>query len=155
MEEIITIQPDFWDKLYCLPLMKLKPINDFASLSYENFSSSEEMITIDIADDIDYIDVFIGDIVLERKRTDHEYQISVVGRNLSTGEEQTILQNAVITQTGRYQKVSIDLSRTDIDQIEIRKTVEDEEDVKETFQVILQEYRKGGMIGCNFLSTYF
>lgn len=68
---------------------------------------------------------------MERKRTDNEF---------STGEEQTTLQNAVITQTGRYQKVSIDLSRTDIDQIEIRKTLEDEEDVKESFQVILQEY---------------
>ena len=68
---------------------------------------------------------------MERKRTDNEF---------STGEEQTTLQNAVITQNGRHQKVSIDLSRNDIDQIEIRKTLEDEEDVKESFQVILQEY---------------
>ena len=77
----------------------------------------------------------------------NEYQVSVMCRNLLTGEKQTTLQNAVITQNGRHQKVSIDLSRNDIDQIEIRKTVEDEEDVKETFQVILQEYRKGEMTG--------
>ena len=140
LEEIITIQPDFWDKIYCLPLMKLKPVDDAISVNYENFSSSEEKLTIDIADDIDYIDIFIGDIVPERKRTDNEYRLSVVGRNLSTGEEQILLQNAVITQTGRYLKESVDLSDYDIDQIEIRKLLDDEEDIKETFQVVLQKY---------------
>lgn len=141
VEDIIPIQPDFWDKIYCLPLMKLKPVNEVDNISCESFASSEEVFTIDLAEDVDQIDIFIGDMITERKNVDNEYRVSVIGKNLLTGEEHAILQEAVISQTGRYWKESVNLSDDVIDQIEIRKISEDDKDILETFQIVLQEYR--------------
>lgn len=108
-----------------------------------DITSSEEVWVIDIADNIDYVDVFIGDNVEEEKRTDDVYQISVVGINHTTGAEHIILQNAVITQTGQYIKEAFDLSENHIDQLEIKKTRYDaDSNAGETVQVVLQEYLK-------------
>lgn len=146
LDEIITIQPNFWDKIWCMPLMKLRTVDGEAGLRCESFTSAEETWVIDITEDrdYDYIDVFIGDAVEENKVSDTEYQISVVGRNIETGEEQLLLQDVVITQTGRFQKLSVNLSDCCIDQIEIRKMISDDADknASETIQVILQEYLK-------------
>lgn len=144
LDEITTIQPDFWDKIWCMPLIKLQKVNSGTNLQCESFSSAEEVLTIDIAENTDYIDIFIGDAVEETKTIDERYQISVVGINHATGDEQIILQNAVITQTGRFIKESIDISDSRIDQIEIRKMINngEEKNTSETFQVVLQEYLK-------------
>lgn len=143
LEEIITIQPNFWDKIWCMPLVKLRTEDSRRKIQCESFSSSEEVWVIDIADNIDYVDVFIGDDVEEEKRTDDVYQISVVGVNHTTGAEHIILQNAVITQTGQYIKEAVDLSENHIDQLEIKKTRYDaDSNAGETVQVVLQEYLK-------------
>lgn len=144
LEEIITIQPDFYHKLYCLPLIKLKSVEDGIILNCKSFSSSDEIFTVSVAEDVDYMDIFIGDMIEEVKTTDNEYHISIVGRNLETGEEQVILEDAVITQTGRYIKESVNQSDYDIDQIEIRKVLygDSAEEANETVQIVLQEYMK-------------
>lgn len=141
LEDIITIQPNFYDKLYCISLIKLKSV-DNKVLNCEFFSSSDEIFTISVADDVDYMDFFVGDSKAEPKTTDNEYHLAVIGRNSVTGYEYIIFDDAVITQTGRYLKYSIDMSECNFDEIEIKKiSNESEEDVKETYQIVLQEYK--------------
>lgn len=143
LKEIMTIQPNFWDQIWCLPLMELETVDRKVNLQCESFTSSEESLTIDIGESVDFLDIFVGDAVDERKTTDTEYQISAVGINQETGEEQVIFQNAVVTQMGRYIKATVDVSGDQIDQIEVRKVSCDaDQDAGETFQVVIQEYLK-------------
>ena len=53
----------------------------------------------------------------------NEYHISVIGKNSTTGVEYIIIQDAVITQTGRYIKDLFDLSVCPIDQSIIKNRI--------------------------------
>lgn len=139
LERIIPVSPNFYDKLYCLPLTKVKAVE--GAVKSEVIETADENLAINISGDITSLDIFVGDKIDEDKRTDDEYSLSIVGINSKTGEKYTIEENAVITQRGEFMKKSLDLSKWDIDIIEIKKNIDENERGKwETFEVVLQEY---------------
>lgn len=138
IERIIPISPDFYDKFFCMPLLKLLPVEN--QIKIEQYSSSEREYKIELSDNIKKLDIFIGDVVNELKWNNTPYLLSVKLLDSSTGETITVFDKEEITQRSEYVSKTIELDSKYNYLLVYMDDYEGYDALGQTYQIILQSY---------------